>query len=72
MDRNQALEIAKNNHALYRKAEIEVLFRNAPSFDAYALYGYKQGWYVVDNYSFSHEEVTEEKYDITQGGWAFI
>ena len=72
MNRDQALEIAKNNHILYRKAEIEMLFRNAPSFDAFTLYGYKQGWYIVNNYSFSHEEVTGEKYEIDQGGWAFI
>lgn len=35
-------------------------------------YGYRHGWYRVGDFCFSREELTGEKYDITQGGWAHL
>lgn len=72
MTREQALEIAKINHAAHRAADIANLFKGGPTFDAQAEFGYRHGWYVVGNYSFCLEDITGEKYDITQGGWAYI
>lgn len=72
MTRNEALVIAKANHAAHTKADIEHMFRNGPAFDAFADFGYRHGWYTVGEHSFNNEDVTGNAYDITQGGWAFI
>lgn len=71
MNRNEALEIARQNHAAYRKATIENLFRNGPKVDN-AAYGYHHGWFTVGEFCFCDEEITGIAYDHTQGGWAFV
>jgi len=72
MTREQALKVAKANHASHRTADIANLFKGGPAFDAQAAYGYRHGWYKVEGYSFCDEDITGVPYDITQGGWAFI
>ena len=73
MNRQAKLEIARRNHAAFRKAEIENLFRGGadPRNDA-ARYGYRSGWFYVGETAFSVEEITGQGYDITQGGWAHL
>jgi hypothetical protein len=72
MTRNEAFEIAKSNYAAYTSANIAKLFRKGPDFDALAEFGYRNGWYRVGEFSFSHDEVTGERYDPTQAGWSYI
>ena len=72
MTREQALQVAKTNHAAHQSADIANLFKGGPAFDAQAEFGYRHGWYTVGDHSFCHEDITGEAYDITQGGWAFI
>jgi len=72
MTRNEALVIAKQNYAAHSKADIEHLFKGGPAFDALADYGYRHGWYRVEEHSFCNDELSGVPYDITQGGWAFI
>ena len=68
----QALEVAKINRAAHQAADIANLFKGGPAFDAQAEFGYRHGWYMVADYSFCLEDITGEKYDITQGGWAYL
>lgn len=72
MTREQALEVAKTNRVAHQAADIANLFKGGPAFDAQAEFGYRHGWYMVGDYSFCLEDITGEKYDITQGGWAYI
>ncbi len=72
MSREQSLEIAKTNHAAHMAADIANMFKGGPAFDAWAEFGYRHGWYIVGEHSFCLEDITGEKYDATQGGWAFI
>jgi hypothetical protein len=72
MTRTEALEIARANHKAHTAADIAHMFKGGPAFDAFAEYGYRHGWYTVGEYSFNMEDVTGDKYDITQAGWAFI
>lgn len=72
MTRNEALEIAKANHAAHIKANIEVIFGRAPAYDELATYGYMHGWYRVGEFSFCQDEITGVPYDHTQGGWAYL
>jgi hypothetical protein len=72
MTKNEALGIAKANHAAHTAADIANLFKGGRSFDAQSEFGYLHGWYMVGDFSFCLEDLTGEKYDITQGGWAFI
>lgn len=37
-----------------------------------ARYGYQHGWIVVGGESFNREMATGEKYDMNQGGWAWV
>ena len=72
MTREQALEVAKKNHAAHCAADIANLFKGGPTFDAQAEYGYRHGWYTVGEYSFCPEEITGRPYDGEQGGWAYL
>ena len=79
MTREQALEVAKKNHAA-RMIEYTTELRRDPSntnLDAFDVrcvekYGYQHGWYVIGGYSFNGDEVTGVPYDIHQGGWAWV
>ena len=66
-----AIETARALYAARIAAIIEQDFRNGPTVND-ANFNYKHGWIILDGQSFSHEMLTGEKYDITQGGWAFI
>lgn len=72
MTRERALEIAKANHGMHQTANIANLFKGGPAFDAQVEFGFHHGWYMVGDYNFCLEDITGEKYDVTQGGWAFI
>lgn len=72
MNREQALEVVKANHAAHGTADIANLFKGGPSFNAQEAFGYRHGWYTVEGYSFREDEVSGIAYDITQGGWAFL
>ena len=72
MTRNEALAIAKTNYEAHTAADIANLFKGGRSFDALAEFGYRHGWYLVGDFSFCLEDITGDKYDITQGGWAFV
>lgn len=72
MTRTEALDIAKANYAAHRAADIDNLFRGGPAFNAKSEFGYEHGWYEVGEFCFNVEDITGDKYDITQGGWAFI
>ena len=72
MNRTEKLEIAKQRHAAFTKANIDRLFGRGPDFDEYAEFGRRHGWYHVNGECFSVEQVTGENYDITQGGWAHL
>lgn len=72
MTKQAALETAKANHKAHMSADIERMFRNGPAFDAFTAFGYRHGWYIVGDYSFSFEDVTGQAYDMTQGGWAYL
>jgi hypothetical protein len=65
------LEKARKLYAARTAALIEQDFRNGPVVND-ADFNFKHGWVVIDGQSFNHEMLTGEKYDITQGGWAFI
>lgn len=71
MTRDEALKIAKVQYAAYQKASIEHLFRGAPE-PVDADYGYRHGWIIIGEHSFNNEDLTGEKYDATQGGWAWL
>ncbi len=72
MNRIEALEVAKVNHKNHTAADIAHMFGRGPAFDAFTDYGFRHGWYRVGDYSFCLEDLTGEKYDNTQAGWAFI
>jgi len=72
LTREQALETAKAAYAAHIKADIALMFKGGPAFDARAEYGYHQGWYMIGDYSFCLQEITGEAYDMTQGGWAYL
>jgi hypothetical protein len=72
MTRHEALETAKVNFKAHRAADLAEMFHNGPAFNAEEAFGYRHGWYRVGEFSFCLEDITGEKYDITQGGWAFI
>jgi hypothetical protein len=72
MTRIEALQVAKANHAAHTLANIAFCFKRGPAFDELADFGYRHGWYYVGDYCFSHDEITGEAYDHTQGGWAFL
>jgi hypothetical protein len=48
------------------------MFHNGPAFDAEVQFGYRHGWYKVGEFSFNVEQITGEKYDADQGGWAHL
>ena len=72
MERAEALEIAKDKYAEYKKADIDHMFGRREEFDAFEEFGYKNGWVYVGKFCFSAEEITGEQYDIAQGGWAYL
>jgi hypothetical protein len=79
MTRTNALEKAKTNHTARSAEYIRELFRdpsnaNLDAFDLICVekYGYRHGWYLVDGFSFSEDEVTGTAYDHHQGGWAYV
>jgi len=83
MNRTEALEIARANLKAHGVANIDFTFkvwatmtdivaREQAQRDLDARFGYKHGWYMVGEFSFNREMLTGEKYDTTQGGWAFI
>lgn len=83
MTRNEALEIARTNLAAHSKAQIDFTFnvwavitdieaRERMQRELDAKYGYRHGWYEAGEFCFDREELTGEKYDATQGGWAFL
>ena len=72
MTRTEALEIARANYAANTKANIDFTFGRAPAYDAFALYGYRHGWYYAGGFCFSTDEITGVPYDHTQGGWAYL
>lgn len=79
MTREEALEVAKTNHAA-RMLEYVKELRRDPSnanLDAFDLrcvgtYGYRHGWYLIGGFSFNQDEITGQPYDINQGGWAWV
>lgn len=71
MTRHDALQIAKVRYAEFMKARTDADFGRGPE-PREADYGYRHGWMSVAGHSFNSEDLTGEKYDITQGGWAFI
>lgn len=76
MTRQQALEIAKKNHARRNQAEIENLRAGRMSDADYARAAegtdYRHGWYIIGDFSFDQSEVTGVPYDADQGGWAWV
>lgn len=72
MTRNEALEIAKTNHAAHIKANIAFMFKRGPAVDEKKDFGYRHGWYKVGEFSFCQDEITGVAYDHTQGGWAYL
>lgn len=83
MTRNEALEIARANLEAYSKAQIHFTFkvwavmtdieaRERAQRELDDSFGYRHGWFSVGEFSFNREMLTDEKYDLTQGGWAFI
>lgn len=72
LTREQAFEVAKKNYAAHQKADIANLFHNGPAFDAFAKFGYRNGWYHVGEFCFSQAEITGEAYDFTQCGLAYL
>lgn len=71
MSRAEALIIAKKNYAAYRAAVIANLFNKGPAV-VDAEYGYRHGWIIVGEHSFNDEALTGQKYDMHQGGWAWL
>lgn len=72
MTRIEALQIAIATRAAHVKADIETMFGRAPVFNALEVFGYRNGWYRVGEFSFGTDEITGKQYDHTQAGWAFI
>lgn len=72
MTRDDALSLAKVNHAAHQKAVIENLFRGAKLPDELLAFGYRHGWYTVGDHCFCQDEITGTPYDHTQGGWAYL
>jgi hypothetical protein len=72
MTRNEALATARNNHQAHTAADINHMFGRGPAFNALEQFGFRNGWYRVGEFAFNLEDITGEKHDITQGGWAFI
>lgn len=83
MTRDEALEIARANLEAHNKANIDFTFnvwakmadiveRERLQHELDAKYGYRHGWYSVGEFCFNREMLTGEKYDSTQGGWAFL
>lgn len=64
-------QIAAARFAAYDAAIIENLFRNGPAVND-ADFGYRHGWIMVEGESFNREMATGEKYDASQGGWAWV
>ena len=71
MDTTTALEIAKSNHAAHMALPFSQRVWMQPEEEA-ARFGYKQGWYIVGEVSFSLEEISGVPYDSHQGGWAWV
>jgi len=71
MTRNEALQIAKANRTAHMNADCENGYRKDLWEQYQRDFGYRHGWYRVGEFNFCHEDLTGEKYDITQGGWAF-
>lgn len=55
------LEIAQANHKAHTKADIARMFHNGPAFDAFALFGFRNGWYHVGSEAFDIEQITGRK-----------
>ena len=83
MTRNEALEVARANLKAHGKASIDFTMnvwvkmtdieaREKAQRDLDDSFGFRHGWYSVGEHSFNREMLTGEKYDSTQGGWAFI
>lgn len=83
MTRTEALEVARNNLKAHSAARLawtfgewatmtDVAARDAKDRAIDDAHGYRHGWYMVGEFSFCREDLTGEKYDITQGGWAFL
>jgi hypothetical protein len=72
MTRNEALEVAKANHAAHLKARIDHMFGRSSIEPDDAKYGYLHGWYRVGDFNFNQDEITGQPYDHTQGGWAYL
>ena len=74
MTRDESLNIAKQNYKAYQDESLQDMKNGGDGTvtDAYERFGYRYGWIVVGEFSFNHEDLTGEKYDPTQSGWAFI
>ncbi len=83
MTEAEAIEIARANLAAHSAAQIEFTFkvwavmtdieaRERLQRELNYRFGYRHGWYKVGDISFDREMLTGEKYDHTQGGWAFL
>ena len=82
MNRTEAFKVAQTNHAERRAAELAALHaafaaRTVVDYDAQDAvaeqkWGYRLGWYIVGDFSFSESEVSGVSYDIHQGGWAWV
>lgn len=71
MNREQALIQARSNYRAYNAAVIENLFRGAAK-PVEATYGHRNGWFLVEGFNFSTDEVSGAAYDHNQSGWAYL
>lgn len=71
MTRQQALEVAKENHTRRRAVPLvdEMLMSRSELEERF---GYIDGWYKVGNHSFNLTMITGVPYDADQGGWAWV
>jgi hypothetical protein len=71
INRQQALEVAKANHAARMALPFAERVWMQPAEEE-SRFGYRQGWYLVGGFSISDEEITGQPYDSHQGGWAWV
>lgn len=83
MNQIEARKIAKANLEAHGKANLDftmtvwvkmtdIAAREKAQRDLDDSFGYRHGWYSVGEFSFNREMLTGERYDNTQGGWAFL
>lgn len=71
MERTAALEAAKKAHSNHMAVPFQERVWMKPE-EEFSRFGYRHGWYHVDSFAFNDEEITGDKYDSTQGGWAYL